>query len=40
MIALLYNKEANIAKEEWFCFTENERECDYCNYRKVWSHWN
>jgi hypothetical protein len=40
MTALLDDKEANMAMEERFGFTENERECDYCNYQKVCSRWN
>jgi len=40
MTALLDDKKANIAIEERFGFTEVEKECDYCNYKKLCSRWN
>lgn len=35
MQALLLDEKKNVAEEDSFGLTENERNCNYCNYRKV-----
>lgn len=37
---LLDDEKINLASENRFDFAENEKSCNYCNFRKVCSRWN